>query len=98
MHEAALALRRVELTRRSMTSAMLSYPAAGLVTLARIYSHAARLRLKGLQPVAAPVSARRTTRRRGRARPGWGRAASARSPTRSAISPMIRLRSKSLGV
>ena len=54
VHEAALGLRRVELTRRSMTSAMLSYPAAGLVTLARIYSHAARLRLKGLEPVPHP--------------------------------------------
>jgi DUF1365 family protein len=54
VHEATLALQRVELTRRSMTRATLSYPAAGLVTLARIYSHGARLRLKGLQPVAHP--------------------------------------------
>ena len=54
MHEAALALHRVELNRHSMTRAVLSYPAAGLVTLARIYSHAVRLRLKGLQPVAHP--------------------------------------------
>ena len=54
VHEAALSLRRVELSRRSMTRAMLAYPAAGLTTLARIYSHAVRLRLKGLRPVPHP--------------------------------------------
>ena len=54
VHEAALSLQRVELSRRSMTRAMLAYPAAGLTTLARIYSHAARLRLKGLRPVPHP--------------------------------------------
>jgi DUF1365 family protein len=54
MHEAVLSLRRVELSRRSMTRAMLAYPAAGLTTLARIYSHAVRLRLKGLRPLPHP--------------------------------------------
>ena len=54
VHEAALSLRRVELNRRSMTRATFAYPAAGLTTLARIYAHAARLRLKGLRPVPHP--------------------------------------------
>jgi DUF1365 family protein len=54
VHEAALSLRRTELDRRSMTRAMLAYPAAGLTTLARIYGHAARLRFKGLRPVPHP--------------------------------------------
>ena len=54
VHEAALSLSRVELSRRSMTRATLAYPAAGLTTLARIYSHAVRLRLKGLRPVPHP--------------------------------------------
>jgi len=54
VHEAVLSLRRTELDRRSMTRATLAYPAAGLTTLARIYTHAARLRLKGLRPVPHP--------------------------------------------
>jgi DUF1365 family protein len=54
IHEAALSLRRVELSRRSMSRAMLAYPVAGLTTLARIYAHAARLRFKGLRPLPHP--------------------------------------------
>jgi DUF1365 family protein len=54
VHEAALSLRRVELTRRAMTRATVAYPAAGLATLGRIYANAARLRFKGLRPLAHP--------------------------------------------
>ncbi len=51
VHHAAMSLERTELTRASMSRAIAAYPAAGLVTLARIYGHAARLRLKGLTVV-----------------------------------------------
>ena len=48
IHDAGLTLRRRELTRSEMTRVLLAYPPATLATLARIYAHGLRLKLKGV--------------------------------------------------
>jgi DUF1365 family protein len=45
--DASLALRRREMSRRSMTRMLLAYPPMTIATLARIYAQALRLRIKG---------------------------------------------------
>jgi uncharacterized protein len=54
---ASMALRRFELTRARMTGLLLRYPPMTLATLARIYSNALRLRLRGAPYHAPPIRA-----------------------------------------
>ena len=56
---AAMALRRRELTRTRLAGLLVRYPAATLVTLARIYANALRLRLKGAPYHPRPRTAER---------------------------------------
>jgi DUF1365 family protein len=52
--EAALAMRRYELTRATMRRISLRYPMATIRTLALIYGHAVGLRLAGVRPFPHP--------------------------------------------
>jgi DUF1365 family protein len=45
--EASLSLRRREMSRRLMARLLLTYPPMTIATLARIYTQALRLRIKG---------------------------------------------------
>ena len=56
--DATLALRRRELSRRTLTGILLRHPAMSLQVVARIYGQALRLRLKGAQPHPHPTGAR----------------------------------------
>jgi uncharacterized protein len=58
--EATLALRRRELTRPEMTRVMIRYPPSALATLARIYWHGLRLKLKGAPHHPHPGARART--------------------------------------
>lgn len=55
--DAVLSMRRVELTGRSMARALIRFPAITLVTLARIYGQALRLKLKGAEVHRHPEEA-----------------------------------------
>lgn len=48
IHDAALSLRRREMSRAAMSSVLLRFPASSLATVARIYGHGLRLKLKGV--------------------------------------------------
>ena len=48
IHDAGLSLRRREITRGAMTRLLLTYPPATITTIARIYAHGLRLKLKGV--------------------------------------------------
>jgi DUF1365 family protein len=56
--DATLTLQRRELSRRTLRRMLWRYPAATLTALARIYSHALRLRLKGARWYPHPARAR----------------------------------------
>ncbi len=56
--EASISLRRRELSRGEMTRAILTRPPAALSTLARIYAHAVRLKLKGAPYHPNPAAGR----------------------------------------
>ena len=62
---ASMALRRFELTRARMTGLLLRYPPMTLATLARIYSNALRLKLRGASYHAPPSPGTRPSARRG---------------------------------
>jgi DUF1365 family protein len=55
---AAMTLRRRPLTRAAMVGLLVRYPPATLATLARVYTHAARLRLRGAAYHPHPREAR----------------------------------------
>lgn len=48
VHDAGLTLRRRELSRAAMTRMLVAYPPGAIATLARIYAHGLKLRLKGV--------------------------------------------------
>ncbi len=48
VHDAGLSLRRTEMTRTAMSRMLMRHPTASLATLARIYSHGLKLKLKGV--------------------------------------------------
>jgi len=58
--DATLALRRVEIDRRSLTRALIRYPLLSVRILARIYGHALRLRLRGARYFPHPRDGRTT--------------------------------------
>jgi uncharacterized protein len=55
--DATLALKRRELTPRSLTAATMRYPCATLRILTLIYGHAAAIRVSGVRPRAHPTKA-----------------------------------------
>ena len=58
VHDAALSLRRREMSRAAMSSVLLRHPASAVATLARIYAHGLRLKLKGVPHYRNPRAAR----------------------------------------
>ncbi|MDP9187835.1 MAG: DUF1365 domain-containing protein [Actinomycetota bacterium] len=56
IHDAGLSLRRREISRGAMTRMLLAYPPATIATLARIYAHGLRLKLKGVPHHPNPES------------------------------------------
>lgn len=54
---AGLSLKRREITRAAMARVLVSYPPSTIATLARIYGHGLRLRLKGVAPHSRPKPA-----------------------------------------
>lgn len=56
IHDAGLALKRREMTRAAMSSVLIRHPASAVATLARIYSHGLKLKLKGVPHHRNPES------------------------------------------
>lgn len=48
IHDAGLSLRRREMSRAAMSSVLLRFPASSVATVARIYAHGLKLKLKGV--------------------------------------------------
>ena len=48
IHDAGLSLRRREMTRAAMSRVLIRHPASAMLTLARIYAHGLKLKLKGV--------------------------------------------------
>lgn len=56
VHDAGLTLRRREMTRAAMSRVLIRHPASAMVTLARIYGHGVRLKLKGVPHYRNPAT------------------------------------------
>ena len=56
VHDAGLTLRRREMSRAAMSSVLIRHPASAMLTLARIYAHGLKLKLKGVPHYRNPES------------------------------------------
>jgi len=56
VHDAGLSLRRREMSRQAMSSVLLRHPASAVATLARIYAHGVKLKLKGVPHYRNPAT------------------------------------------